>query len=109
MNRGDLYRVRKPSAREPKRHRVFLVVSRQVLIDSRFATVVCAPIFSSHAGLSTQVAVGTEHGLKHDSSVHCDELVSLTKSMLSDFVGSLPPSKMGEIDDALAIALELDG
>lgn len=109
MNRGDLYRIRKPSSRESSRHRVFLVVSRQVLIDSRFSTVVCAPIYSSHSGLSTQVAVGTEHGLKHDSSVHCDELVSLPKSTLTGFVGRLPQSKLTEVNDALAIALELDG
>jgi mRNA interferase MazF len=89
VNRGDLFRVRKPSSRDPKRHRVFVVVSRQVLIDSRFSTVICAPIYSSFAGLSTQVRIGADHGLKHDSGIHCDELVSLPKSMLTDFVGSL--------------------
>lgn len=107
MKRGDLYRVRKPSSRDPKRHRVFLVVSRQVLIDSRFSTVVCAPLYSSHAGLSTQVVVGIEEGLKHDSSVHCDELVSLPKSALTDFIGRLAPNKMEEVGRALAIALDL--
>ncbi len=107
MKRGDLYRVRKPSSRDPKRQRVFLVVSRQVLIDSRFSTVICAPVYSSHAGLSTQVPVGVDEGLKHDSSIHCDELISLPKSMLTDFVGSLPSDLMGRVDTALAIALEL--
>ncbi len=34
MKRGELYRVAKPSAREPKKFRVFVVVSRQLLIDS---------------------------------------------------------------------------
>ena len=107
MNRGELYRVRKPSSRDPKRQRFFLIVSRQVLIDSRFSTIICAPVYSSYAGLSTQVPVGIEHGLRHDSSIHCDELVSLPKSILTDFVGSLPPAKMGEVDRALSIALEL--
>jgi mRNA interferase MazF len=107
VNRGDLYRVRKPSSRDPKRQRVFLVVSRQVLIDSRFSTVICAPVYSSYAGLSTQVLVGIDHGLKHDSGIHCDELVSLPKTMLTDFVGSLPQAKMGEVDRTLSIALEL--
>lgn len=107
MKRGDLYRVRKPTSRDPKRHRVFLVVSRQVLIDSRFSTVICAPVYSSNAGLSTQVAVGVDQGLKHDSSIHCDELISLPKSMLTDFVGSLASDLMGRVDLALGIALEL--
>ena len=42
MNRGELYRVAHPSARDPKKYRVFVVVSRQVLIDSRFSSVICA-------------------------------------------------------------------
>ena len=107
MNRGDLYRVRKPSTRDPKRYRVFLVVSRQVLIQSRFSTVTCAPVYSSYTGLSTQVAVGTQEGLKHDSSVHCDELVSLPKHMLTDFVARLDTDKMEEINRALRVALDL--
>ena len=64
MNRGDMYRVAKPSARDPKRFRVFVVVSRQVLIDSKFSTVICAPVYSAHHGLSTQVAVGPDEGLR---------------------------------------------
>ncbi len=82
MKRGDLYRVRKPSARDPKRSRVFVVVSRQVFIDSRFSTVICAPIYSSYKGFETQVPIGVEDGLKHESSIYCDELISLPKSLL---------------------------
>jgi mRNA interferase MazF len=109
VKRGDLYRVRKPSSRDPKKYRVFVVVSRQVLLDSRFSTVVCAPVYSRHDGLSTQVPVGAEHGLKHPSAIHCDELVSLPKSRLKNFLGTLPPKKRRELDRALKIALELGG
>ncbi len=70
MRRGELYRVAHPSAQDPKRSRVFVIVSRQVLIDSRFSTVICAPVYSAHAGLSTQVLVGEDEGLKHESSIH---------------------------------------
>jgi mRNA interferase MazF len=86
---------------------VFLVVSRKVLIQSRFSTVICAPVYSSYTGLSTQVAVGVEEGLKHDSSIHCDELVSLQKAVLTDFVGRLSNHKMEEVNRALRVALEL--
>ena len=105
MKRGDLYRVAKPSSRDPKRFRVFVVVSRQVLVDSKFSTVICAPVYSSWHGLSTQVAVGPDEGLRHDSSVHCDELVSLPKALLTHFVGSLPPTTLADVDRALAAAL----
>ena len=107
MKRGELYRVAHPSARDPKRSRVFVVVSRQVLIGSRFSTVICAPVYSAYDGLSTQVAVGVYEGLKHDSSIYCDELVSLPKSILTNFVGSLSPEKVQKLDRALCVALEI--
>ena len=107
MRRAELYRVYKASARDPKKHRVFVVVSRQVLIDSRFSTVICAPIYSTYDGLSTQVRVGIDEGLKHDSSIHCDELISIPKSSLTDFIATLSLPRMRELDKALAIALDL--
>ena len=107
MRRGELFRLKNPSRRDPKKSRVFIVVSRQILIDSRFSTVVCAPVYSSNDGLSTQVSVGIEEGLKHNSSIHCDELVSIPKSLLTNFVGSLPPYRTQELDIALMIALDI--
>jgi mRNA interferase MazF len=107
MKRGELYRVSHPSARDPKRYRVFVVVSRQVLIDSRFSTVVCVPIYTAYGGLATEVPVGPDEGLKHESSIHCDELVSLLKSMLTNYIGALPPAKMEMLTQALRVALEI--
>jgi len=107
VKRGDLYRVRHPGGGDPKRSRVFVVVSRQALVDSRFSTVVCAPVYSRRDGLATQVEVGPEDGLKHESSVHCDALVSLPKALLSDFVGSLGPERTRSLDRALRVALGL--
>jgi mRNA interferase MazF len=72
---------------------VFAVVSRQVLIDSKFSTVVCAPVYTARHGLSTQVLVGSDEGLKHECALHCDELISLLKAGLTDYVGSLAPPK----------------
>ncbi len=107
MRRGELYRVYKGTSHDPKKYRVFLIVSRQVLIDSKFSTVICAPIYSSYDGLSTQVSVGIDEGLKHDSSIHCDELVSISKSSLSHYVGSLSFQKMQQLDESLKVALAL--
>ena len=108
MTRGDLYRLVRPSSRDPKRFRVFAVVSRQVVIDSKFSTVICAPVYSARHGLSTQVPVGADEGLKHESSIHCDELVSLPKSMLTNFVGRLSTSGVPSLDRALVSALGID-
>lgn len=108
MRRGDLYLVRRPGPPDPKRQRVFVVVSRQTLVDSRFSTVTCAPIYSQHDGLATQVTVGVDEGLKHDSSVHCDELVRLPKMMLTDYIGKLSRSKIRDLNHALLVALDLE-
>ena len=108
MHRGDLFLVTRPGSADPRKQRVFVVVSRQVLLDSKFSSVVCAPVYTRYDGLRTQVTVGVEEGLKHESSIHCDELASLPKSMLTHFVGHLNPSKQGELDRALAVALDLE-
>lgn len=107
MKRGDIYRVSKPPGKDPKKYRFFAVVSRQVLIDSQFSTVICAPVYSTHDGLSTQVSIGIEYGLKHDSSIHCDALMSIPKAVLTNYVGTLSPIKLNELNRALLVALNL--
>lgn len=84
------------------------MVSRQPLIDSRLSTVICAPVYSSYHGLTTQVPVGVSEGLKHDSSIHCDELMSLRKSALTDYVGTLGCEKLRILEAALISALQLE-
>jgi len=106
MRRGQLYRVYQPPG-DPKRHRIFAIVSRQALIDTRFPTVICAPVFTKWSGLSTQVAVGLDEGLKHESWILCDNLASVSKADLTQFVGSLSQAKLTEVDRALAMALDL--
>ena len=104
MLRGDVYRAHKPEG-DPKRHRICVVVSRQALIDSVYSTVICAPVFTNGEGISTQVAIGIDEGLKQESWIICDNLRSLPKTDLTQFLGSLSPSKLHEVDRALAIAL----
>ena len=108
MRRGELYRVYRASVQDPKRFRVFVIVSRPTLLDSRFSTTMCAPVYSSFEGLSTQVPLGIGQGLKHESSIHCDELVSIPKLSLTHFIGNLTGSRIEALDRALAIAVGLN-
>jgi len=64
-------------------------------------------VFSSGEGLSTQVAVGPDEGLKHPSWIMCDNLLSLRKTDLTDYIGSLSRSKLTEMNRALRTALDL--
>ena len=107
MRRGEFYLVSNSSTRDPKRARPFVVVSRDALIGTKFSSVICAPIYSVHDGLTTQVAVGLDEGLKHDSSIHCDELVSLPKIMLTNYLGMLSSAKIDMLNQALKTALDL--
>ena len=109
MKRGEVYLVQHPSSRDPRRQRAFVIVSRQLLIESSFSSVICAPVYSRRDDLHTQVDVGTDEGLKHDSSVHRDELMSLPKTSLTHFVGSLSPAGIAALDRALAFAVGLTG
>ena len=109
MKRGELYRVLKGSKNDPKNHRVFLIVSRQPLIDYSFSTVICAPVYTKGDGrVPTQVEIGIDEGLKYDSFLFCDDLASLPKSLLTDYVGSLSDAKMEEVNSALRIALAVE-
>lgn len=108
MKRGDLYRAYKTSKYDPKRYRVFAVVSRQVCIDSKFSTVICAPVYSVYDGLSTQVQLGIDDGLKGACSIHCDELVSIPKAVLTNYVSTLSQDKAKELNRALSLALEIE-
>jgi mRNA interferase MazF len=107
MTRGDIFRVHKPDG-DPKKYRSYVVISRQPLIESSYSTVICAPVFTNGSGLSTQVAVGPHEGLKHDSWIACDNLRSLRKLDLTQFVGSLSSSKLTELDQALKIAIGVE-
>ncbi len=108
MKRGEIYRVKKPTKQDPKRFRVYVIVSRQELIETVYETVICAPIYTNRNGLPTEVYVGIDEGLKHDSCIRCDELISVEKFKLTNFVGSLSPRKIKELNQALKIALEIE-
>jgi mRNA interferase MazF len=107
MNRGDIYRIAKPPGNDPKQYRYFVVVSRDALISSKFSTVICAPVYTRHDGLSTQIEVGVAEALKYDSSIHCDALMSIPKNRLTHYVGHLPSEKLSLLNRALAVALDI--
>jgi mRNA interferase MazF len=108
LKRGDLYRVYKGNKLDPREFRVFVVISRQTVIDSNFSTVTCAPVYSRWDEISTQIPISIEAGLKHDSAIHCDELISLPKIMLTNYIGSLSTNQIEELNLALKIALDIE-
>ena len=50
-------------------------------------------------------AVSVAEGLRHESAIQCEGLMSLDKSRLTDYVGELTTDKLRELDIALLVAL----
>ncbi len=108
LSRGEIYLVSPSPGADPKRARAVVVVSRQVLCDSRADKVICAPVNSNADGRSTELAVGVDEGLKHDSVINCDQLILVPKRALTNYVGGLSPRKLAELRVALRIALGVE-
>ena len=107
LSRGDLYLVSPPLGGDPRRARAVVIVSRQTLCDSRADQVVCAPVNSNSDGRSTEVHVGQDEGLKHDSVVNCDQLILVRKSALTNYLGSIRAKTRTVLNAALRIALDV--
>ncbi len=107
MRRGEIYRVTALGG-DPRRTRVYLVVSRRAFLEAAYSTVLSVPVYSRGQGLATEVPIGPDHGLKQTSFLRCDEVTSVPRSRMRDFIGLLPEAKMREVSRSLAIALGIE-
>lgn len=109
MNRGEVYRTSERAPERGGKPGYYVVVSRTFIAENEdVETVVCAPVYSRTIGIATEVPVGPEEGVRLPSVVRCDFLALMFKRRLTSLVGSLGPSKLRELDGALAIALGLE-
>ena len=98
--RGEIWQY---AFTRPDKRRPVLVLSRQEVIGL-LHTVMVAPITSTIHGLPSEVLVGTEEGLKHDSAVNLDHVQTVEQARLVSHVGSVSPAKMRAVCRALAVA-----
>ena len=100
VTRGDIwmYDFAKPDKKRP-----VLVISRQSVIPL-LRTVMVAPVTSTIYGVPSEVRVGIEHGLKHESAVNLDHIQTVDRSRLTRFIGHLSDDVMSEVCAALAVA-----
>lgn len=108
LERGEIYRLSPPPGNDPKRARCVVIVSRQTLCDAKADKVVCASINTNGDGRSTEITVGTDEGMKHESCLNCDQLLLVRKSSLTHYIGSLRAPKLAELKAALRAALAID-
>jgi mRNA interferase MazF len=104
VERGDvwMYRFAKPDKRRP-----VVVLTRNEVIGM-LSRVMVAPITSTVHGLPSEVELGIEEGLKHESAANLDSVQTVELGRLVRWVGRLSPTKMRSICRALSIATGCD-
>ena len=100
VNRGEIWLH---TFAPPDKRRPVVVLSRQGAIPLLSSAIV-APITSAIRGLPSEVPVGIDEGLKHDSAVNLDHVQTVEQKHLRTFVGSLSAEKMDQVCRALAVA-----
>ena len=100
LHRGEIwqYQFKAPDKRRP----VVILTRQEVLPLLRTAMV--APITSTIRGLPSEVAVGADEGLAHDSVINLDHVQTVEQRLLRRYVGSLSEAKMRQVCRALALA-----
>lgn len=83
-----------------------LVLTREV-VRPHLNRVSVAPITSTIRGLSTEVPVGANNGLDHDSVVNCDNIVTVPKAALGRHLGYLFDAQEPALADAIRAAFDL--
>lgn len=102
IRRGDVVDAVIPGV---GRHPV-VVVSRDTAIPV-LSSLVCVLVTSTFHGHVAEVELGTEEGLDHECAANCDNIFTLSTSILSGPRGRLGPARLAELDAALSIAIGL--
>jgi mRNA interferase MazF len=100
ISRGEIWTY---TFREPDKRRPVLVLTREEVIGL-LHTVMVAPITSTIRGAPSEVIVGVDEGLRHESAVNLDHVQTVEQARLTRRLGQVSPAKMREICRALAIA-----
>ena len=98
--RGEIWHYQ---FRHPDKRRPVVILSRPRALTV-LGTAIVAPITSTIRGISSEVTVGPQEGLRHVSAVNLDNLQSVEQGRLRQYVGTLSDAKMDEVCRALATA-----
>jgi mRNA interferase MazF len=101
IKQGDIWYY---EFKHPDKLRPVLILTRQEVIGL-LHTVMVAPITSTIYGAPSEVIIGVNEGLKHDSAINMDHVQTVDKSKLRRYTGSIGPEKMKAVCRALEIAV----
>lgn len=104
MRRGDIYWAELPS---PWGHRPIAIISRDQAVTLRSAISV-ATVTSRIRDLDSEVFLNEEDGMEKTCVINCDNLITIPKSRLRNYITHLRPEKYIALDNALRFALDLE-
>ncbi len=104
LNRGEVWLCTFPP---PNKRRPVVIIGRQALLGL-LNTVTVVPITSTIRQAPTEVVLGIEDGLKGPCCANLTHIVTLPKTRLAQYVGTVRRDKLDEVCTALAIAVGCD-
>ena len=108
MKWGEIYRTREKVSERGHKAGFYVVVSRDFIAGhDDVSTVICAPVYGEVLGLRTEVIIGEDDGVPHQSAIRCDFLTLMFKKKLTGFVATLSTPKQLALKQALGHALQL--
>jgi mRNA interferase MazF len=87
--------------------RSVLILTRE-LVRPHLASVTVAPITTTIRGLSTELQVDAANGLAGPSVVSCDNITTISTSVLGAQIGVLLDRQEPALSDAIRAAFDLD-
>ncbi len=104
VERGEIRLVRFPA---PDKERPALVLTRDSALGY-LSRVTVAPITSTRRGVPSELALGTEDGMRQPCAVNLHNLVTIPRERLGRRVARLGPTRMSDVCRAIAFALGCD-
>ena len=101
LRRGDVWLAQLDKVRP-------VIVLTRDPVAALLHAVIAAPVTSTIRGLSTEVRVGQDDGVRHDSVANLDNVQLVARSQLIRRVGRARASTLASICAALAIATGCD-
>lgn len=111
INQGDVYWVslRPPVGSEPGYRRPGVVIQNNLFNHSQIETTVISAITSNvkRAGLPGHVPLAEgEANLPKRGVVNLTQIITVDKSQLGEYIGTLPAKRVRKILDGIALVLE---
>ena len=91
----------------PDKQRPVLLLTRSDMIPV-LNTVTVAPLTRTIRGVASEVVVGVDSGLKSASAINLHHIVTVPKTGLRRFIGSVSPAILEQVRAALLFTLDFD-